>query len=87
MKDWFICIPDLNGSAVVLSKRLYLYKTIKSVFYTMTRPADGKDKYRSTYFIRLFNILAFSPIGDSQPPKHVTDGQTDNLLDRPPNQR
>ena len=33
MKDWFIRMPNLNVSAVVLSKRLYLCKTIKSGFF------------------------------------------------------
>ena len=40
MKNWFIRMPDLNVSAVVLSKRLYLYKTIKSFFSHNAIPRD-----------------------------------------------
>ena len=58
-------MPDLNVFPIVLSKRLYLYKTVESFFSTLflgtlllSDKADGKDKYGSTYFIYMFMAIA-----------------------------
>ena len=79
MKDWFTHMPDLNVSAVVLSKRPYLYRMFN--FFFSQRHSVGHDITFWGYLLCLSNIL-HQPILRFAATKHVTDGQTDKQLDR-----